>query len=480
MQSAGGRLPADALALSLGVLACEACFGLLARPLIPDFGPAGVSTWIVLLAVPMLVAIGLAADGSHMLAAPTGREALALAYMAAVVTAGGFVAWYGAIARLGVERAGLFSGVLPGDRAVHGRAARARRRHPRAGRGHRRRRRRHHRRAAGRPQAEPGARPRVASAAMTAKEMLAAYGAGTLSPAEVVADLAPRVEEDPCGAFWALCLDRAAEEAEASAARWRDGTARPLEGVPLAVKDLFDTEGVETTYGSAMFRGHVPDRDAEAVRRCREAGAILLGKTATHEFAWGYSSINDAMGTVRNPRDPERVAGRLERRLGGGAGRRGLAPLALGTDTGGSIRVPASFCGVHGLKPTFGRVSLEGVWPLARTLDHAGPMATLGRGPRAALRGARRAARGPRAAPDRDLPRPALRPVRAAHRGGARGRDRGRRRGRAPGGGADPRRVPHDPVRRGPRHPQRAPACTRRARTSTAPTSAAGSRRARR
>ncbi len=113
VQSAGGRLPADALALSLGVLACEACFGLLARPLIPDFGPAGVSTWIVLLAVPMLVAIGLAADGSHMLAAPTGREALALAYMAAVVTAGGFVAWYGAIARLGVERAGLFSGVLP-------------------------------------------------------------------------------------------------------------------------------------------------------------------------------------------------------------------------------------------------------------------------------------------------------------------------------------------------------------------------------
>ena len=113
MQSAGGRLPFDALLLSLGVLACEACFGLLARPLIPAFGPAGVSTSIVLLAVPMLVAGGLVAGGSDLLAVPTGREALALAYMAGVVTAGGFIAWYGAIARLGVERAGLFSGVLP-------------------------------------------------------------------------------------------------------------------------------------------------------------------------------------------------------------------------------------------------------------------------------------------------------------------------------------------------------------------------------
>jgi len=113
VQGAGGTLPPGALALSLGVLACEACFGLLARPLIPAFGPAGVSTWIVLLAVPMLVAIGLAADGTALLAVPTAREGLALGYMAVLVTAGGFLAWYGAIARLGVERAGLFSGVLP-------------------------------------------------------------------------------------------------------------------------------------------------------------------------------------------------------------------------------------------------------------------------------------------------------------------------------------------------------------------------------
>ncbi len=210
---------------------------------------------------------------------------------------------------------------------------------------------------------------------MTAREMLEAYAAGTLSPVEVVADLAARIEADEHGVFWALCLDRAAEEARAAEAAWRGDTARPLEGVPLAVKDLFDTEGVETTYGSAMYRGHVPTRDAEAVRRCRAAGAIVLGKTATHEFAWGYSSINDAMGTVRNPHDPQRVAGGSS---GGSAAAlaAGLAPLALGTDTGGSIRVPSSFCRVYGLKPTFGRVSLDGVWPLAPTLDHAGPMAT--------------------------------------------------------------------------------------------------------
>ena len=113
VQGFGGRLPTDALLLSLGALVCEACFGLLARPLIPALGPAGVSTWIVLLAVPILVIVGFASEGPHVLAAPTLGEALALAYMAAVVTAGGFVAWYGSIERLGVERASLFSGVLP-------------------------------------------------------------------------------------------------------------------------------------------------------------------------------------------------------------------------------------------------------------------------------------------------------------------------------------------------------------------------------
>jgi len=208
----------------------------------------------------------------------------------------------------------------------------------------------------------------------SAGELLGRYRDRSLSPVEAVAELSDAIEADPHGAFWATCLERAAGEARTAETAWRRGEARALEGVPIAVKDLFDTAGVETTYGSAMFAGHVPGRDAEAVRRVRAAGAIVLGKTATHEFAWGFSSINDALGTVRNPRDPERVSGGSS---GGSAAAlaAGLAPLALGTDTGGSIRVPSAFCEVYGLKPTFGRVSLEGVWPLARTLDHAGPMA---------------------------------------------------------------------------------------------------------
>jgi aspartyl-tRNA(Asn)/glutamyl-tRNA(Gln) amidotransferase subunit A len=209
---------------------------------------------------------------------------------------------------------------------------------------------------------------------VTAAELLAAYAARERSPVELVVELAAAIVADPHGAFWATCLERASDEARAAEAAWARGEARPLEGVPIAVKDIFDTEGVVTTYGSGMFREHVPAHDAEAVRRVREAGAIVLGKTATHEFAWGFSSINDHLGTVLNPRDPERVAGGSS----GGSGAAlaaGLAPLALGTDTGGSIRVPSAFCGVYGLKPTWGRVSLEGVWPLARTLDHAGPMA---------------------------------------------------------------------------------------------------------
>jgi aspartyl-tRNA(Asn)/glutamyl-tRNA(Gln) amidotransferase subunit A len=208
----------------------------------------------------------------------------------------------------------------------------------------------------------------------TAGELLAAYAARTRSPVEVVAELAAAIEADPHGAFWALCLDQALDQARAAERTWARGDARALEGIPIAVKDIFDTEGVVTTYGSAMFRDHVPGDDAEAVRSVREAGAIVLGKTATHEFAWGFSSINDALGTVRNPRDPSRVAGGSS----GGSGAAlaaGLAPLALGTDTGGSIRVPSAFCGVYGLKPTWGAVSADGVWPLASTLDHVGPMA---------------------------------------------------------------------------------------------------------
>ena len=116
---------------------------------------------------------------------------------------------------------------------------------------------------------------------MTARELLAGDAARTISPVEVIAGTAARIEADEHGAFWALCLDRAAEEAQAAEGAWARGEARPLEGVPVGVKDLFDTAGVETTYGSPMFRGRVPERDAEAVARVRAAGGIVVGKTAT-------------------------------------------------------------------------------------------------------------------------------------------------------------------------------------------------------
>jgi aspartyl-tRNA(Asn)/glutamyl-tRNA(Gln) amidotransferase subunit A len=206
---------------------------------------------------------------------------------------------------------------------------------------------------------------------LSAVSLREAFARRELSPVEVV----DAFEELPeYGAFVTLALERAREEAKAAERAYQDGTARPLEGLTLAVKDLFDTEGVRTTYGSKIFAEHVPGADAALVRRAREAGAIVIGKTLTHEFAWGITSVNPHFAPCRNPHDPERVAGGSS---GGSAVALALgqAALALGTDTGGSIRIPAAFCGVSGLKPTFGVLSLEGVQPLARSLDHAGPMA---------------------------------------------------------------------------------------------------------
>jgi aspartyl-tRNA(Asn)/glutamyl-tRNA(Gln) amidotransferase subunit A len=177
------------------------------------------------------------------------------------------------------------------------------------------------------------------------------------------------------GAFTTLCAERAREEARACERAYAAGEpAGELAGVPLAVKDLIDSAGVRTTYGSPMFADHVPAADAEALRRARAAGAILLGKAQTHEFAWGISSVNELMGTSRNPWSPDRMSGGSS----GGCAvalAAGLVPLAIGSDTGGSIRVPSALCGTVGLKPTFGAVSTEGVLPLAPSLDHVGSMA---------------------------------------------------------------------------------------------------------
>jgi len=212
---------------------------------------------------------------------------------------------------------------------------------------------------------------------LSAAELLAGYRTRAFTPQEAVEALGRRIEalNPTLAAFTTLCLERAQAEAALATARYlRDQPLGRLDGVPLGVKDLYDTEELRTTYGSLLFADHVPSRDAETVRRARAEGAIVVGKTQTHEFAWGITSVNRAMGTARNPWDPTRISGGSS---GGSAVALAaeLVPLALGTDTGGSIRIPSAFCGTVGLKPTYGRVSTEGVFPLARTLDHAGPMA---------------------------------------------------------------------------------------------------------
>src|SRR5215210_5454180 len=145
-------------------------------------------------------------------------------------------------------------------------------------------------------------------------------------------------------------------------------------GIRLAVKDLFDTAGLTTTYGSIVYAEHVPDRTAEAVSRLEAAGYANVGKTNLHEFAYGITSANPHFGTVPNPTFPGRMAGGSS---GGSAAAlaAGLADAALGTDSGGSIRIPAACCVIVGFKPSFGLVSLEGVFPLAPSFDHVGPMA---------------------------------------------------------------------------------------------------------
>jgi aspartyl-tRNA(Asn)/glutamyl-tRNA(Gln) amidotransferase subunit A len=209
--------------------------------------------------------------------------------------------------------------------------------------------------------------------ALSAAELRAGYRAREFTPVEVVDALAARIERlnATLGAFTALCLNRARDEAAAI-----DIAAdnRPLAGVPFAAKDLFDSAGVRTTYGSRMFTGNVPERDATALAAVRSAGAILMGKSQTHEFAWGITSVNESVGSSRNPWDDRLIPGGSS---GGSAAALAarLVPLALGSDTGGSIRIPSSFCGVTGLKPTFGRIAVGGLWPLSPSLDHAGPMA---------------------------------------------------------------------------------------------------------
>jgi aspartyl-tRNA(Asn)/glutamyl-tRNA(Gln) amidotransferase subunit A len=197
---------------------------------------------------------------------------------------------------------------------------------------------------------------------------------GATDPVDLVEEVLDAIAaaQPVLNAFVTVDADGARRQARALRDRAPGG---PLHGVPVAVKDIVDTAGLATTMGSRHFAGHVPDRDAAVVTRLREAGAVVVGKTTTHEFAYGPTGDRAANGACGNPHDPARMAG------GSSAGSAaavaaGLVPLAVGTDTGGSVRIPAALCGVTGIRPGTGRIPTDGVFPLSWSLDTVGVFAT--------------------------------------------------------------------------------------------------------
>jgi aspartyl-tRNA(Asn)/glutamyl-tRNA(Gln) amidotransferase subunit A len=197
-----------------------------------------------------------------------------------------------------------------------------------------------------------------------------------VSPVELTQACLRRIERlnPELNAFITVTADSALAEARQAEAEIRQGRWRSaLHGIPIALKDLVDTAGVRTTAGSGLFKNRIPTEDAEVVRRLRTAGAVFLGKLNMHEFAYGGSSAISYFGPVRNPWNPAHSPGGSS----GGSAAAVAAHLcygAIGSDTGGSIREPASYCGIVGFKPTYGRVSTTGVIPLSWSLDHLGPM----------------------------------------------------------------------------------------------------------
>ncbi|MBN8734629.1 MAG: amidase [Acidobacteria bacterium] len=186
---------------------------------------------------------------------------------------------------------------------------------------------------------------------------------------------AAAAEQPRTNLFLAMMEEQALADAAACDAALAAGEPlSPLHGIPVAVKDVFCTKGTPTTCGSRILANHIPDHDAAVVERLRAAGAVIIGKTHMQEFAYGITCNNPHFGPVRNSHDLTRIPGGSS----GGSGvavASGVVLMAMGSDTGGSIRIPASFCGTSGLKPTTGRVSRYGVLPLDFTLDHMGPLA---------------------------------------------------------------------------------------------------------
>ena len=213
--------------------------------------------------------------------------------------------------------------------------------------------------------------------ALTLSEAAALVRQRELSPVELTRAHLERIEalNPVLNCFITITADAALQRArQAEDAIQRGEIWGPLHGLPVALKDLFETQGVRTTAGSKLFENFIPHTDAVVVEKLESAGAIILGKLNMHEIALGVTNTTSTFGACRNPWSLERVPGGSS---GGSAAAlaAGLCLGALGTDTGGSIRIPASLCGIVGLKPTYGRVSLRGVIPLSWNLDHAGPMA---------------------------------------------------------------------------------------------------------
>ena len=211
---------------------------------------------------------------------------------------------------------------------------------------------------------------------LTASEASRAFAARQLSPVELLTALLGRIDAlDPkLHAFIHLDADAAMEAAHTATKEIAAGRIRgPLHGVPVGVKDIIDVAGLPTTGHSKILLGNIAKADAVVIQKLRQAGAIILGKLATHEFAIGGPSFDLPFPPARNPWNPDHHPGGSS--SGSGAGVcAGLFPVALGTDTGGSVRNPASVCGIVGLKPTYGLVSRRGVFPLSYTLDHVGPL----------------------------------------------------------------------------------------------------------
>ncbi len=211
---------------------------------------------------------------------------------------------------------------------------------------------------------------------LSAGEIAQAYRAKTLTPVALVRDLLARIETlDPkLNAFIRLDAEAAMRSAEQATAELAAGRGRgPLHGVPVGIKDIIDVAGLPTTCHSKILVNNFAKADAVVIQKLRQAGAIIMGKLSTHEFAIGGPSFDLPFPAARNPWNWEHHPGGSSSGSGAGVAA-GFFPLALGTDTGGSVRNPASACGIVGLKPTYGLVSRRGVFPLSFTLDHVGPL----------------------------------------------------------------------------------------------------------